>query len=131
MSKILIAGALDFSQKDAADFVQYLGEEIIEQGHTLMSGCLNELDKAVADSAYRAAHGKTVKPAERIISYAVEGSTPVHHHGTLLRSKLRTWGLEFKRLEVPEPMWIDHGGEITASSLRTTMCRVLSGSPMK
>jgi len=104
MSKILIAGALDFAKKDAADFVRFLGEEVIEQGHVLMSGCLNELDKAVADSACNAARARTAKPAERIISYAVEGSTPVHHHGTLLRSKLRTWGLEFKRLEVPEPI---------------------------
>jgi hypothetical protein len=104
MTKMLIAGALDFSKKDAADFVQYLGEEVIEQGHVLMSGCLNEFDKIVADSACRAATARTIRPSDRIISYAVEGSTPVHNHGTLLRSKLRTWGLEFKRLEVPEPI---------------------------
>jgi len=69
-----------------------------------MSGCLNEFDRAVAESACRAAQAKTVRPSERIISYAVEGATPAHLHGTLLRSKLRTWGLEFKRLEVPEPI---------------------------
>jgi hypothetical protein len=105
MTKILIAGALDFSRQDASDFVKYLGEEVIEQGHVLMSGCLNEFDRAVADSAFRAANAKTIRPTERIISYAVEGSTPAHLHGTLLRSKLRTWGLEFKRLEVPEPIY--------------------------
>jgi hypothetical protein len=104
MTKILIAGALDFSKGEASEFVQFLGEEVIEQGHVLMSGCLNELDKAVADSACRAAMAKAVRPNDRIISYAVEGSTPAHHHGTLLRSKLRTWGLEFRRLEVPEPI---------------------------
>jgi hypothetical protein len=104
MTKILIAGALDFSKQDHRDFVHFLGEQVIEQGHVLLNGCLNEFDKAVADSACTAANAKGVRPCDRIISYAVEGSTPAHHHGTLLRSKLRTWGLEFKRLEVPEPV---------------------------
>jgi predicted Rossmann-fold nucleotide-binding protein len=104
MAKVLIAGALDFSRQDARDFARYLGEEVIEQGHVLMSGCLNELDKVVAQSAHDAATAKKLDPAQRIISYAVEGSAPVHTHGTLLRSRLRTWGLEFKRLQIPEPI---------------------------
>jgi hypothetical protein len=104
MPRILIAGALDFAQQHAADFVRYLGEEVVQQGHVLMSGCLNEFDRIVAQSANDAAQAKGVDAAERIISYAIEGCEPAHLYGTLLRSRLRTWGLEFKRLQVPEPI---------------------------
>jgi hypothetical protein len=104
MAKILIAGALDFSKPDVQQFVRHLAEEVIGQGHILLSGCLNEFDKMVAASANDAARAKGVDPYARIISYVVDGAAPAHAYGTVLRSRLTTWGLEFKRLHVPEPI---------------------------
>jgi hypothetical protein len=104
MAKILIAGALDFSNPKARALVEHLGQEVIEQGHILMNGCLNEFDRVVARSAYEAAGARALDANERIVSYAVEGSEPAHQYGTLLRSRLASWGLAFKRLQVPEPI---------------------------
>jgi predicted Rossmann-fold nucleotide-binding protein len=104
MAKILIAGALNLSQDNAPDFVRYLGEEVVEQGHILLNGCRNEFDKMVAKGAYDLLKVKGIEPEKYIISYAIAGSEPAHEFGTVLRSRLPTWGLEFKRLYIPEPI---------------------------
>jgi len=51
MTKILIAGALDFSKEESRTFVRFLGEEVIAQGHVLLNGCRNEFDRIVAEGA--------------------------------------------------------------------------------
>jgi hypothetical protein len=104
MAKILIAGALDLSQPAALQLVQSLGEEVIVQGHTLVNGCRNEFDRAIAGSAHQAAVAEKLNVEERITSYVVAGSTPVHDYGRILRSRLVTWGLEFECLHIPEPI---------------------------
>lgn len=105
MARILVAGALDFSKDDSQQFVAFLGQEIIEQGHVLLDGCRNEFDRLIAKAAYDAALARSLDPHQRIISYAVAGAEPVHAFGTVLRSQLASWGLEFERLHVPEPVW--------------------------
>lgn len=104
MAKILIAGALDLSQSTALQLVQCLGDEVIAQGHTLINGCRNAFDRAIADSANQAAVARNLDPEEHITSYVVAGAAPVHNHGRILRSRLVTWGLEFESLHIPEPV---------------------------
>jgi hypothetical protein len=105
VARILIAGALDFSKENSQRFVKHLGEEVIGQGHVLLDGCRNQFDRMVAKSAYDAAVAQAIDPNPRIISYAEAGAEPAHEFGTVLRSQLPSWGLEFARLHVPEPIW--------------------------
>lgn len=105
MAKIFVAGALDFTRTDAQQFVSALGAEVIAQGHTLLDGCRNQFDLQVAKSAVAAAEANKIDPKTHVISYAVIGAEPVHTYGTVLRSRLATWGLEFERLHIPEPIY--------------------------
>ena len=103
MAKILIAGALDLSKQRSQNFVRYLGEEVIRQGHVLLNGCRNVFDKMVANSAFKVCDPD--RRNERIISYVEADSEPVHEFGTVLRSRLSDWGLGYKRLYIPEPIY--------------------------
>ena len=104
MAKILIAGALDLSDQKAHDFVQLLGQAVVANKHILLNGCCNEFDTLIAKSAFDFLQDKGANPYERIISYTKAGSVPAHTYGTILKSRLDTWGLEFKRLLIPEPI---------------------------
>lgn len=105
MARIFIAGALDFSRADVNTFVKFLGQELIAQRHVLLDGCRNEFDRQIAKSAFEAAQAKGVDPNAHIVSYVVSAAEPAHGFGTILRSRLATWGLEFERLHVPEPVY--------------------------
>jgi predicted Rossmann-fold nucleotide-binding protein len=60
MLSILVAGGYDATSPgalarpvhDIQAFVQELGREIVDQGHTLLTGCRTDLDKLVAESAH-------------------------------------------------------------------------------
>jgi hypothetical protein len=84
--------------------VRHLGEQVIAQEHVLLNGCRNEFDRLVAKSAFDKATATAADPTTRVISYAAADTQPAHGYGTVLKSRLRTWGLEFKRLQVPEPV---------------------------
>ncbi len=102
MVKILLIGSLSSEHQDAREFVQCLGEQVIEQGHILLTGCHNEFDRVVAESAFAVVTQKGLDPSERIVSYVAVGSKLVHNYGTILKSKLKRWGIEHKGLEPPE-----------------------------
>ncbi len=104
MARILIVGALDFSDVNVQIFVSSLASEVVEQGHVLLNGCLNEFDKLIAQNAYTKLIEKSVDPTTNLISYAIDDREPAHRFGTIRRSRLQNWELTFKRLHVPEPI---------------------------
>lgn len=103
---ILVAGGstwkeeLEVPQDQVMQFGRSLGEEIMKQGHNLLSGCQTDLDKVVGE----AAHAYLAKQREvgaddgrRIISYLFEGQQPIHNYGTVIQSDVPDWeigGLE-------------------------------------
>ena len=121
MAKILVAGALAAYDQPAQEFIQRLGEEIIEHGHTLLSGCRNEFDAMIAAAAFHALKKEGHDPGKRLISYVVDGCHPVHQFGTILKSRLSSWDLTFKRLYVPEPI---HQADVViiVGGLEGTLC---------
>jgi nucleoside 2-deoxyribosyltransferase len=121
MAKIFVAGALDLTRDDAQQFVAALGAEVIARGHTLLDGCRNEFDRQVAKSAAEAAEASKVDPMVRVISYAAVDAQPVHSFGTVLRSRLATWGLESSRLYIPEPIY-DADSVIIVGGKEGTQC---------
>jgi hypothetical protein len=121
MARLFVAGALDFTREDAQVFTKALGEQLIAQGHVLLDGCRNEFDGLLAKSACERAQIDHLDPNERIISYAVAGAQPAHCYGTVLRSRLATWGLEFERLHVPEPVY-EADAVIVVGGKEGTLC---------
>lgn len=102
MAKILIAGAVDLSQKEVQEFAVSIGEEVIKQGHILLTGCLNEFDKAIAKAAFDWVNAHGLEPGKCIRSYVPAGTTPIHQYGIVLRSQLPDWSLTHHQLYVPE-----------------------------
>jgi hypothetical protein len=70
-----------------------LGAEIAEKGHVLLSGSRTPLDSMIATAAY----AKLVELGDehkdrRVISYVLQDLSPVHHCGTVIRSRLAPTG---------------------------------------
>lgn len=106
MAKILVIGSLDFSVPKHQDFVADLGREIVEQGHDLLNGCRNELDKRLAQSVYACLQERGLPTdSQRLISYAAADRQPFHNHGRILASQWADWSnLAHVRLFFPEPI---------------------------
>lgn len=103
MARILVIGSLDFSQQKNKDFVAYLGEEIVTQGHDLLNGARNEFDRQVAQSVFDALSRRDLEPNKRLISYASADCQPTHELGTILKSKWGNWNnLALANLFFPE-----------------------------
>ena len=75
MARFLVAGALDLSQKNSQELVRCLGEEIIDQGHDLLNGCRNELDRLVAQSAFGRLTEKGLGLNKPVVVTAFKGTT--------------------------------------------------------
>jgi hypothetical protein len=69
-------GALTRPVHDIQAFVKELGREIVDQGHTLLTGCRTDLDKLVAESAHARLNelGIAKQSPDRIISYVNQGT---------------------------------------------------------
>jgi predicted Rossmann-fold nucleotide-binding protein len=106
MINLLVAGSFNAPSKNARalrEFAARLAEEIVDQGHTLLNGCLNEFDQTLAQSADAAlAQRNAVDRARRLRSYLPAGHKPVHCCGTVIRSRLADWDLDKEALLVPE-----------------------------
>lgn len=103
MANILVIGSLDLSEHTHQIFTKYLGEEIAEQGHRLLNGCRNELDKVIAKSTFDFLTQEGKKPGEYITCYVSADSPPAHGFGTLLKSRCHNWeSLASPGLDVPE-----------------------------
>jgi predicted Rossmann-fold nucleotide-binding protein len=105
MANILIVGALDPSQNDVQEFVHSLAAEVVEQGHVLLNGCRNEFDRLIAEATYLRLQEKGIDPTQRMSSFfADDGTQPIHTFGKIQKSRLKNWGVKFKRLQAPEPI---------------------------
>jgi predicted Rossmann-fold nucleotide-binding protein len=102
MIRILVSGSIDLQDESAVDFAESLGREIINQGHVLLNGCLSELDRIVAESAFNQALDNGLETSKHVVSYILSGTNPSHGFGTILRSHLRSWELTDARLSAPE-----------------------------
>lgn len=109
MLSILVSGGFDddASAEDGApvrEFVAHLGDQVIRQGHVLLTGCRTSLDCAVAESAFAAVTALKV-PDDRIRSYVCAGEKAAHGFGSVLCSPIgnsATLGCEFpSRSTVP------------------------------
>ncbi len=108
MLKILIVGGYKENDKnlhkDIPEFAKLLGEQIIVDGHILLSACRSSLDKIIAESAYNKLIELDKDPKERLISYITKNSKPVHEFGTIRESQLHDWELGSPDLKIPEPI---------------------------
>lgn len=110
---ILVAGGLDKKDENALarppaeimSFASALGEEMMRQGHVLLTGCRTDLDSSVAEGAeaYLLSQKVTAEVLHRrIVSYVNQGTEPIHKHGAILQSELVDWELGGKELNAPE-----------------------------
>lgn len=101
---VLVAGgfdpaapaALDRNPDQIIEYASCLGQQIIKQGHNLLTGCQTELDKIVAEAADQALIAQGCADAERrqrVISYVLQGQQPVHNFGTVIQSDLPDWDI--------------------------------------
>jgi hypothetical protein len=103
MAKLLVIGSLQSAVQGRSAYLQWLGTEIVEQGHHLLSGCRNSLDRMVAEGANDWLKANGQDATGRITCYVTDGAEPVHSCGTLLRSRCPNWeSLASPGLEVPE-----------------------------
>ncbi len=107
--KILVAGGFDASdgkQKERlTEFSQALGSAIIDRGHVLLNGCRTEFDSLVADAAQRAlVESGDPDPDKRIVSYVLAGHEPIHHCGTIIKSRLADWEIAKETFYIPEQL---------------------------
>lgn len=109
MLKILIVGGYDVEENQNLDdihaFCRALGEQVIEQGHTLINACQTEFDKVLAEAAHEKLQQMGADDVDRrLISFVLTGSDPVHNFGCIIRSQLASWDPGENALFVPEPV---------------------------
>lgn len=106
MLNILIAGTFNLPSADPDGlhaFAAKLGAEIVAQGHTLLNGCQNPFDCAVAQAAdAELARRNADDRQRRVRGYLLLGCKPAHDFGTIIRSRLSDWDLDNDSLYVPE-----------------------------
>lgn len=103
MAKMLVIGSLELGDEARAAFLKSLGAEIADQGHHLLNGCRNELDRIVAEGAFERLKAKGQDPAALITCYVTDAARPAHDRGTILKSRCPNWeSLASPGLEVPE-----------------------------
>jgi len=106
MLNLLVAGTFNVPSVDVDGlrrFVATLAEEIVGQGHTLLNGCMNEFDSALAEAADHAlAVHDPPDRVRRVRSYLLADHAPAHRVGTIIRSRLSDWDLDKDTLYVPE-----------------------------
>jgi hypothetical protein len=100
---ILVMGSLDTTNDNCVQFLQYLAAEIVGNGHKLLNGNRNEMDKVLAANMNKLLLEKGLDPHKNIISYVEPGNIPKHDYGSILKSRCTRWGsLATVDLEVPE-----------------------------
>jgi hypothetical protein len=104
---ILVVGGFDVTDEDAADlktYAQALGREIIRQGHTLLNGSQTDFDSVVAKAASDELINVVSPKEQRVVSYVLAGTKPVHTYGRILNSRLTSWDPGEGALFAPEPI---------------------------
>jgi hypothetical protein len=94
---------LDRTATQMKEFAAELGRQIINQGHMLLNGCMNELDAVVAHAAYEAGQATPHNgSAIKVMSYLLQGHQPAHDVGTIIQSDLEDWDIGGQELTSPE-----------------------------
>ena len=107
--RLLVAGGFDANNAEQRvrilAFGGALGAGIVEHSHVLLNGCRTEFDTCVAEAAYGKlqAMGEP-EPDKRVISYVLDGTTPSHSCGTIIRSQLPDWELDKATFYIPEQL---------------------------
>ncbi|MBK8846063.1 MAG: hypothetical protein IPO27_05580 [Bacteroidetes bacterium] len=99
---ILVMGSLDTTNAKCTEFLQSFAAELVENGHKLLNGCRNEMDKVLTENMNKLLIEKGLNPHEYITSYVEPGHTPVHDFGTILKSRCTSWG-SLASLGLPKP----------------------------
>jgi hypothetical protein len=103
--RIFVGGSLRDVPRDpdlCRQFVAALGTEIARRGHILLNGCRSSLDQEIALAAHDWLAHNAGKPKDRIISYCLNTTKPIHSLGTVRFSALLDWQMNHPELEVPE-----------------------------
>lgn len=84
------------------EFAHILGEEIMRQGHNLVSGCSNEFDRILAEAAYSYLLDNRKDISSRITCFVIRDDTPVHNYGNIIQSNRAGWNIGSMQLDPPE-----------------------------
>jgi hypothetical protein len=103
--KIFVGGSLrdipahgDLCQQ----FIQRMGELIVEREHILLTGCRGSLDKTIAEAAGQWLERNGRDPRKQIISYRLKNDEPAHRVGRIQVSRRADWELTHPDLDSPE-----------------------------
>src|SRR5215831_559257 len=106
--RVFVAGSL----RDVADadpcrqFVAALGRAVVQEGHILLNGCRNAVDKEIAEAAHQWLVENDRDPKRYLISYWQRDVARAHNCGTLRASALPDWKMshsELRHLRVIDP----------------------------
>jgi hypothetical protein len=103
--KIFVGGSLrDIPTHEdlGRQFVQRMGELIVEREHILLTGCRGSLDKTIAEAAgqWLEKNGRDVR--KQVISYRLKNDEPAHRVGRIQVSQRTDWELTHPDLDSPE-----------------------------
>lgn len=103
--KIFVGGSLrDIPTREdlGRQFVQRIGELIVERDHILLTGCRGSLDKTIAEAAgnWLEKNGRDVR--KQVISYRLKNDEPAHRVGRIQVSRRTDWELTHPDLDSPE-----------------------------
>lgn len=103
--KIFVGGSLrdiPVHEDLGRQFVQRMGELIVEREHILLTGCRGSLDKAIAEAAgqWLEKNGRDVR--KQVISYRLKNDEPAHRVGRIQVSRRTDWELTHPDLNSPE-----------------------------
>ena len=103
MSKLLVIGSFGSPEPQGQELLEYLAQEIADQGHHLVNGCRNEMDRIMAKGVFERLKQKGIDPSKRITCYVSPNTQPAHTFGTILKSRCYNWeSLASSGLDVPE-----------------------------
>ena len=103
--KIFVGGSLrdiPTHQDMASQFIQRLGEMIVEREHILLTGCRGSLDKTIAEAAGQWLLRNERDVRKQIISYRLKNDEPAHRVGRIQVSRRADWELTHPDLDSPE-----------------------------
>lgn len=103
--KIFVGGSLrNISKREdlCQQFVQRLGERIVEREHILLTGCRGSLDRTIAEAASQWLEKNGREPRKHILSYRLKNDEPAHRIGRIQVSKRTDWELTHPDLDSPE-----------------------------
>jgi len=103
--KIFVGGSLrDIPAREnlCQEFIQRLGELIVEREHILLTGCRGSLDKTIAEAAGQWLERNGGDTRKHIVSYRLKNDEPAHRVGRIQVSKRTDWELTHPDLDPPE-----------------------------